>query len=108
MLAFAKKRTSAEVVADSGTEPKKRGKKSKKAVEYDEEEEKFVPEDPVALPDGDPFDSYENFEAGLGDWREPLSGYLKKGGLKSIFKFIKSSYSKEVCFPPSELIFACF
>lgn len=112
--AFAKKRTATEAGANKEDEPKKRGrtptkasKKSKKQVESEEEEEKKI-ESPVALPDGDPFDSYENFEAGLGDWREPLSAYLKTGGLKKIFTYVKDRYSKDVCFPPREMIFNCF
>lgn len=56
----------------------------------------------------DPFESYEAFVNGLGDWKEPLAEFLKKDTMKKIFEYVKKAYSAGTCYPPKHQIFNAF
>lgn len=55
-----------------------------------------------------PLSTYNTFVCHLGNWKDPLTNYLKHPQFRSIFDFVKNEYDMGTCFPPKNLIFNAF
>lgn len=82
-------------------------KSSKTKHVIDDEEEKVVIPDEIR-DDSDPFESFESFINGLGDWKEALGDFVTSPKMQNIFKRVKEEYKKGTCYPPKHLIFNAF
>lgn len=55
-----------------------------------------------------PLNNYNTFVCHLGNWKDPLSNYLKMPQFRGIFDFVRSEYDLGTCFPPKNFIFNAF
>ncbi len=83
--------------------PKKATKKEtkKEATKEEEEEEKKAPPTmkelkPIKIaPASEPFPPFEDWIAELGDWQEPLGGFLKSNVMRDIHEYVMEEYAKD-------------
>lgn len=83
-------------------------KKNSDSNSSSDEEEKYAIVPFQTDISSNPLNNYNTFVCHLGNWKTPLTNYLKIPQFRSIFDFVRNEYDIGTCFPPKNLIFNAF